>query len=251
MTQYIAAGLILNFAVNFMLLLATSRLTGFVCNGLSALRGAAVSALYCAVCFVPRLWFLESRLWYVVSLCLVSLAAFGIERSTLRRGLVYCLLRLALDGLADGTDSFFDLIWAGSLSLVCLYGFRGGMWRHYVPVMLCYGQQAVNVTALHDTGNTLKDPITGRSVLVVGADVAKKLTGLTGQQLSQPLATMGKLPGLRLIPYKTVESAGSFMLALLIKNARIGDRREDTLVAFAPVELDENGTYQALIGGAV
>lgn len=251
MEKYIIVGLILNFCVNFMLLLAASRLTGFSCGVLSAVLGAAVSVLYGAACTVPRFWFLEGRLWYMVSILIASLTAFGIERSTVRRGLAYCLLRLALDGLADGTDDYFDLIWAGCLSLVCLFGFRGGIWRHYVPVMLCYGQQAVNLTALHDTGNTLRDPITGRSVLVVGADVAKTLTGLTKQQLSEPLVTIGKIPGMRLIPYKTVESTGRFMLALPIKNARIGDRREDTLVAFAPEELDGKGMYQALIGGTV
>lgn len=251
MESYMILGIILNFAVNFMLLLASSRLACLECTGLRAALGGGVSALYAAACTVPRLWFLQSRLWYAVSLLTVCLTAFGIELTTLRRGAVFCLLRLALDGLADGTDNYFDLIWAGSLSLVCLYGFRGGRWQRYIPVALCYGQKKVDLTALHDTGNTLRDPVTGRPVLVVGADIAGMLTGLTKQQLSRPVETMGAIPGLRLIPYRTVGSAGDFLLALRIKDAVIGNRKTDTLVAFAPQELDGNGIYQALIGGTV
>lgn len=251
MTKYIVLGIVLNFIVNFMLILAASSLTGFACRGYRAILGAAVSALYAAACTVPRLWFLERGHWYGVSLLLVSLTAFGIERTTLFRGFVYCLLRLVLDGLADGTDTFFDLVWALCLSLVCMYGLRGGIWRRYVPVALQYGKKTVDLTALHDTGNTLRDPVTGKPVLVVGADVAKTLTGLTKQQLMCPVETIGIFPGLRLIPYKTVESSGKFLLALPIKNARIGSRQADTLVAFAPQELDGKGIYQALIGGTV
>ena len=251
MQKYIVLGVVLNFAVNFMLILAASRLTGFECSVLRGMTGASVSVLYAAACTAPRLLFLQSRLWYMVSLAVVSLFAFGVERSTLRRGVVFCLLRLALDALADGTDTYFDLIWAGGLSLVCLFGLRGGMWQRYVPVALYYGQQAVSLTAMHDTGNTLLDPVTGQPVLVVGADVAHQLTGLTKQQLSQPVETMGAFPGLRLIPYKTVGKSGEFLLALRIKNAKIGERTTDTLVAFAPEELDGSGMYQALIGGMV
>lgn len=251
MQKYIVLGIVLNFAVNFMLIMAASRLTGFECGIRSGLAGASVSGLYAAVCTVPRLWFLQSRLWYAVSLVLVSLAAFGLERSTLRRGVVYCILRFALDGLTDGTDNYFDLIWAGGLSLVCLFGLRGGMWQRYIPVAMHLGQQTISLTALHDTGNTLSDPITGDPVLVVGADIAEKLTGLSKQQLAAPVATMGSIPGLRLIPYKTVGRSGDFLLALKIKNVRIGQRKTDTLVAFAPEELDGTGMYQALIGGMV
>lgn len=251
MQKYLILGVILNFAVTIMLVLAANRLTGFDCGALRTLAGATVSALYAAACTVPRLWFFQSRLWYAVSLLLISLTAFGLERSTLRRGLVFCLLRLTLDGLTDGLDNFSDLIWVGILSLLCLYGLKGGVWQHYVPVALSFGQQTVNLTALHDTGNTLLDPISGQPVLVVGADVASNLTGLTRQQLAKPVETMGMIPGLRLIPYKTVGKSGEFLLAMKIKNAKIGGRKSDALVAFAPHELDGTGKYQALIGGMV
>ena len=102
--------------------------------------------------------------------------------------------------------------------------------------------------ALRDTGNCLIDPITGGSVLVIGAQAAEKLTGLTAGQLKDPLRTMGQLPGLRLIPYKTIGNTG-FLLALKIPEAKIGNRQGSTIVAFSPLILGTN--YQALTGGTV
>ena len=41
----------------------------------------------------------------------------------------------------------------------------------------------VSIVALRDSGNTLRDPVSGEQVLVVSGEVAEKLTGLTQEQL--------------------------------------------------------------------
>jgi stage II sporulation protein GA (sporulation sigma-E factor processing peptidase) len=107
------------------------------------------------------------------------------------------------------------------------------------------------LTALQDTGNTLRDPITGRQVLVVGADVAQKLTGLTVQQLKKPVENVGLLPGLRLIPYRAVGQEAGLLLALKLPQVKIGTWQGNSLVAFAPEGLSPDGAYQALTGGVL
>ena len=102
-----------------------------------------------------------------------------------------------------------------------------------------------------DTGHSLRDPVTGSQVLIVGADVAQTLTGLSPQQLADPVRCMGKLPGLRLIPYKTVGKSQGMLLAMQMPNGKIGNRTGNILVAFSPQVLDESGKFQALIGGNV
>ena len=82
----------------------------------------------------------------------------------------------------------------------------------------------------------------------MGADVAQMLTGLTLTALQDPVGSIGTIPGLRLIPYQTVGNTG-MMLAINISNAKIGNRRGNTLVAFSPQIF--NGHYQALTGGMV
>ena len=103
--------------------------------------------------------------------------------------------------------------------------------------------------ALRDTGNTLRDPITGGEVLVIGADAAGELTGLTQAQLRNPIDSLGTIPGLRLIPYHSIGNEGGFLLALKLQNVKIGSWKGSSLVAFAPEGLNLEGTYQALTGG--
>ena len=141
---------------------------------------------------------------------------------------------------------------AAVLCLLCGFGFQGVISSAlYVPVELRYRDKHMNLTALHDTGNTLRDPITGRRVLVIGADAAGELTGLTREQLRRPVESIGALPGLRLIPYRSVGTENGFLLALRLQDVKIGTWRGSSLVAFAPERLSSEDAYQALTGGTV
>ena len=105
--------------------------------------------------------------------------------------------------------------------MLCFLGFRGRIESSsYIPVELSYGDRCLRIMALQDTGNTLRDPITGQAVLVVGADTALELLGLTRSQLQNPVGSVGALPGLRLIPYHSI-GARSFLLAMKLKNVKI------------------------------
>jgi hypothetical protein len=106
---------------------------------------------------------------------------------------------------------------------------------------------------LRDTGNGLQDPITGESVLVIGPEAAANLLGLTQSQLQNPVETLKQrtVPGLRLIPYRSVGQPGGMLLGLRIKEVTVGDRRGSVLVAFAPARIGGNEGYQALTGGVL
>lgn len=248
MEHFVIVAVILHFAVNFILILAANRLTDCLVHPGRAALGAFVGSLYAAASTVPRLGFLDSPLWYGVSLFLICFVAYGLDRDLICRGLIFSLLRIALD--ANGRGSRLYLLYGITLCgiglLTVLGQTEGGL---FVPVELQYHQKAVRLTALRDTGNLLRDPVSGKPVMIVGADIARELTGLTGNQLLKPVDTMGAIPGLRLIPYKTVGESGKMLLALNLPNTKIGGRSGSSVVAFAPEKLDENGKYQALIGG--
>ena len=139
---------------------------------------------------------------------------------------------------------------AGLVALTCGIGFRNGG-QELVEVELRRGEKQVRLLALRDTGNTLTDPVTGKSVLVADAQSAETLLGLTRAQLADPVGTLasGILPGLRLIPYRAVGVAGGMLLAIRMEGVRIGNRTGEQLVAFAPEGLGGDGTYRALTGG--
>lgn len=247
----------LNFLVDLLLILGTNRLAGYPAGMKRGVAAALLGGLYGGICMVPGFRFLGNALWRLVSLVLMAVLAFGWNRSSLQRGAVFVLLSMALGGLAlglgDGT--FWMLVLsAGAVWLLCRISFRGSLGiREYVPVELNWEGKKVSLIALRDTGNTLRDPLTGEQVLVAGADVGQELLGLTEHQLLHPVETLasGPLPGLRLIPYQAVGQPGGMLLALRFRDAKIGKNVESPLVAFAPQVLAKGEAYRMLTGGVV
>ena len=248
MKNYLIAALVIRLLADFLLIMAVNRLSVPGKSVFRGVLGAVVGCVYAAGCTLVRWQFLRHPIGYVISLLITCLTAFGVGKSDFRKWPMFCLLRLGLDGMGNSTGK---MIGAALLFGVCLYGFRWSGKRHYVPVELEYGKNRVTLQALYDTGHRLTDPVTGKPVLVVGADIACQLTGLTPQQLRKPVETIGVLRGLRLIPYQTVGRSGEMMLALMPDHIRIGKRKRKVLVAFAPQVLDEDGKFQGLIGGTV
>lgn len=257
MEVYLDLVVILNFLVDFLLLLGTNRLSGFPLAPKRCALAALLGGIYSGACMLPGFRFLSSVLWRIVSLSLMAVIAFGCNRSAMKRGGVFVLLSMAMGGIAlsVGKGDFAALVLAAAVCwLLCRMAFGetvGG--REYVPITLTYGDNSANIIALRDSGNTLRDPISGEQVLVIAGDVAQKLTGLTGEQLQSPLETLAQhpLPGLRLIPYRAVGQSGGMLLAMRFNNVKIGSRMQNAIVAFAPEGLGRGEVYQALTGGVL
>lgn len=257
MTVYLDGVILLNFLVDYFLLLGADRICGYPPAWGRCALSAALGGVYAGACLFPQMYFLGNILWRTVALCLMGWIAYGASISAIRRCVIFVILSMALGGMAlgIGTGGRWALLASvGMIFLMCAVGFRGRVGnRSYVRVELRYGEKRMTLTALQDTGNTLQDPITGRSVLVIGADAAQQLTGLTPQQLKSPVQVMVKppIPGLRLIPYNSIDKAGGMLLALRFPQVKIGNWKGSSLVAFAPEGLCSDGTYQALTGGTL
>ena len=156
-------------------------------------------------------------------------------------------------GGEGGMDMTALILAAAGLWALCRFGVGTVGEQTYVPVTLRREGRELKVLALRDTGNTLRDPITGEPVLVAGADVAQELLGLTEYQLVHPVETLacGTVPGLRLIPSHSVGRSGGMMLALRMKDATVGKNRGDVIVAFAQENIGQGEMYRMLTGGAV
>ena len=248
---------ILNFLIDYLLILGTNRLSGFPPGYGRGALAALIGGLYGGLCLVPGFSFLGSFLWRTVMLSLIALIAFGCNSSILRRGGIFLLLSMALGGIAMGMGQ--GSIWMLLLStllmwLLCRVSFHGGVGsQEYIPVTLRWKDREMTVIALKDTGNTLRDPLTGEQVLVAGAEVGMKLLGLTDEQLKHPVETLasGILPGMRLIPYHAVGLPTGMLPAVRFSDARIGGKTVQPLVAFAPERIAKGEQYQMLTGGIV
>ncbi len=257
MTVYLDLFVLLNFLVDFLLLMAANRLSGCPPQTGRAAAAALLGGVYAGVCMLPQMRFLGGIFWRIVSLGAMAVLSFGWNRGAFRRGVLFILLSMALGGIAMGTRSsgtFGLILSALVLAVLCRAGFRGSVPNgEMVDVQLCCRGRQVRSVALRDTGNTLRDPLTGEQVLVAEADVAEKLIGLTREQLASPLETLmsGKIPGLRLIPYRAVGQPGAMLLAVRCEEAKIGTWHGKCIVAFSPERLGTSGTYQLLVGGAI
>lgn len=249
---YLDVVMLLNFIVDFLLLMGAARLSGGEPDGKRTALAAALGGIYSGLYFLPGLSVLAGSVGRAVSLGLMSVIAFGFSASAMKQTGIFLLLFQALGGLALSLERgawVSVLLAAGSLWLLCL-GILDDV-SGYIPLELAYGENTLHLTALRDTGNALRDPITGEQVLVISAQAAGNLTGLTPEQLRSPLETLAcrPVPGLRLIPYRAVGTAGGFLLGLRLENARIGKRRRSVVAAFAPDGLDGEERFQALAGG--
>lgn len=238
----------INFLVNALLLAGTARMAMQRLPVTRWLPAAVLGALYTAGCLVPGFGFLGGLHWRLVCLILMSAIAFGKE---LRQGCIFLVLTLALEGtaLAYGRGGWWQLpVFAALIFLLGKYAF-GKPARRLLPAEIEGNGKTLKLTALLDTGNELRDPITMEPVLVIDSDRARELTGLTREQLGHPLETMtqSNLSGLRLIPYRAVGKEKGLLLAVRVRSVRIGGRRGAGIVAMAPQSFGED--FQAIAGG--
>lgn len=256
MTVYLDLVVLLNFLVDSLLLMGTNRLMGYPPGIKKASLAGALGGVYAGICMIPGCGFLGNLLWRIVCLCCMSGIAFGWNRSAFRRGGIFVLLSMALGGMALGLGegNFGSLILSAAvIAILCAFVVRSPLGiQKYQPVELKWKGRTLCLTALIDTGNTLRDPVSGASVLVVGAEAGRKL-GISREILEDPVTAiaLGKVPGARLIPYRVVGKSGAMLLGVRLEEVRLGGQVISPVVAFAPEEIGRAEAYQALAGGLV
>lgn len=254
MVVYLDLVMLLNFLVDGLLLLATNRLAGYPPGWKRVAWAAALGGIYAGICMLPQGGILGGTFFRVAVLAAMAVIAFGWNRSALRRGTVFVLLSMALGGMAQGLDGhgvFTLLLAAGAVVVLCYFGLKNPIGaQQYRSVELVWKGKCVCLTALVDTGNTLRDPITGAAVLVAGVDAAQKL-GIARAYIEDPIAGLasGELNGARLIPYRAVGRANGMLLGVRCEKVRLNGRLISPLVAFAPEIIGKMDGYQALAGG--
>lgn len=256
MAVYLDLVVLLNFLVDGLLLMGANRLTGYPSGWRRCALAALLGGGYGGICMLPAFRFMGGILWRLLALGGMAVIAYGYSRSAVRRGTVFVLLSMALGGMATGmgNGNFLSLVLAAAgLAALCVLGIRIPIGTaKYQPVELCWRGQKVRLTALIDTGNTLRDPISGGSVLVVGMDVGSRL-GIAPEWILDPVTMLTReaLPGARLIPYRAVGKPGGMLLLLRFDEVRLGGQVISPMVAFSPDKIGGTEGYQALAGGSI
>ena len=278
---YIDSLFLLNWIVNYLLLLATAKLAGELIRRWRLALGAALGALYAAAVFFPGMGFLLHPLCKLGAAVLMLLAGFGGTRCLLRVTLVFFGLACAFGGgvfaigllggrglsmkngiLYSAMDLRIVLLSAAVCYVLLTMVFRRTAkheMRELKPSVLTLGDRRVALTALVDTGNTLTDPVTGRPVMVADAERVLPLcpTGITFSEaeLRDPVAVLERLSNgaesrrFRLLPYQAVGVECGMLLALRLDRVQVGEQDYGgILVALSPNRVSDGGGYSALIG---
>lgn len=275
---YIDVLFLLNLVVDYLLLMASARIAGEqIVRGRIALA-ALTGAIYAAAIFLPGFGWLSRPLCKLCLAVLMVLIAFGSSRRLLRLLFVFAAASSALGGVVLA----LQLVGTGGLTLengVLYTGFdlrillvtvilcyvalnliferaalHGGARRDLNRAGVVFEGRTVFFTVLIDTGNTLRDPIYNRPVMVVEARVLKDLLPAEVDP-ADPVVSMERIHKLgihsrfRLLPYKAVGVAHGILLAFQSDKVAIGKKEyKGLLVALSPTPVSDGGGYQALIG---
>lgn len=275
---YIDVLFLLNFLVDYLLLLASAKITGEMFSRVKLVLGALLGAGYAAVIFLPGCGWLSRPLCKISTAVLMVLIAFGKNKRILRLVLVFWALSAALGGVILALQFFgsggltlengvlytgFDiriLLVTVILSYLILSSIferaakHGGRQKDLSIASLRIEGKSRSLTVLIDTGNTLTDPINNQPVMVVDANA---LLEIIPKEIdpNDPVGSLARLKDeklkkrFRLLPYRTVGVEHGMLLAVRTDSVVI-DKREwkGLLAALSPTPVSDGGGYQALIG---
>ena len=277
MVIYLDRVFALNALLDYALLAVCGTVTATALRRRRILLAGALGGLYACLTLTGAFRFLGTVPMQLVMGFVLCVLAFGTGRGLFRRWAVLLLLSAAFSGVVLALTELFSapaalvgsrVYYPVSLGTLVLTagGACGAMglvlrrFRHQggdiARVRVRLRGRTAEFTALRDTGNTLRDPVSGCPVLVADRSVLLKLLPeLKDGDLRCPAELLSQARALgtgpRLIPYRTVGVDRGLLLALRPENVEINGEREAILVAFSPVPVSDGGGYEALLGGTV
>jgi stage II sporulation protein GA (sporulation sigma-E factor processing peptidase) len=278
MVVYLDSLFLLNLGVDGLLLSAARRLSRSGGSWQSTLAAAGLGALYAAALIaLPRQWMGHPLVRVAVAVLMAWICTGGGGRTGALLGLFLLLslslgggvLLLSLAGLgrmssAAGvpvtlSDAQLLLLCAAGEYLLCstvtALTRRSGS-ATVLLLLRCQGRRVL-LRGLVDSGNLLRDPLTGKSVVVVSREAASNLFPPdlcpTAEELRRPEEVCARLAGewepgrVRLLPYHAVGTEQGLLLAVRLDALEVnGKRYPNRLAALSPSPLAGGG--QAIIG---
>ena len=280
MVVYLDSVFIINTMVNYFLLRLTARLMSCHTPRLRCFLSAAAGGAYAVAVFFMGDWQEEAiiKLALGVLLCLI---AFGRERQLFRLTVLFLALSCALAGcvlaihllggksvLKEGVY-YFDADWRVFLAAAGLiyallrllfaksiaHGARGEI----AAAKLFHKGRSVSFRVLCDTGNTLRDPITGRQALLADRNAVEALlTAREREIIAQKLSPVEILERLSaekdhetffLLPYRAVGVEQGMLLAFRCERAEIGGKNyKGVPIGITAEKIHGEGNYEGLWG---
>ena len=266
-----------NALMDYITLLAAAHLGGVRVKRLRLLLAAGLGGCYAAAAAVqPWLAVLPVRLLAGLGVCA---AAFWRQNAFARVCALYLIVAAAFAGLAAvlGRAAGRQLLYGAGyyfavplrvLMLVAAAGYavsgvllrgdaqHGPLRREVEQLTVRFGSAERTVRVLHDTGNDLAEPVSGRTVVVLERAAAQALLagrGIVLDAAQDPAAQLAAWPPeaarrCGLLPYRAVGTEAGLLLYFRPDRVRRADGSVlDCVCAVGPEKLGQ-GAYEGLIG---
>ena len=249
-TVYIDLFFMINFSMDFLCFFLAAQMLGRKMSVIRTVCASIIGGIYaCGALFLPI-----SGVWGILldgAVCVLMCAvAFGVHRSVWLYSLVYFAVSMTLGGFmsalfsllnkakldisavgSDGISAWVLTVLAiisAALALVGTRFFRRRSAVRYASVSVELFGQTKELRALCDSGNLLRDPISGRACVLVSASA---LSGVLGEEMMSAVRAKNVAPlcladealakRVRLIPARTATGEGC-LLALRPDKVLIG-----------------------------
>lgn len=277
-TVYVDLFFMINFSMDFLCFFLTSQLLGDKLPLFRTLLASAVGGIYANVALFLSAGGIFSVVLDVAVCALMCLIALGGQKGLLVRTCVYVAVSMALggfmtaifallnkaepslDGIAgDGISAWLLALLAAVSALLTLVGgrfFRRKSAKKYTYVCVRMNGKEKNIRALCDSGNLLREPLSGKACVIADVGAVSELISaeLTAAVKSKSAEGIDRLKTdtarrIKLIPTKTAVSDG-LLIALRTDGLLVGElgsmREVDAYLALCELGSAEDNV-QALV----
>ncbi len=292
MTVYLDVVLLENLCMNYIILFATGYLMKIQMKQLRIVASSLLGGIYAVVAYLEILPIYSSFAMKIILSVLMVYLAFkpkGIK-NLLKQLIIFYLTSFAFGGCAFALLYFIrpqDIlmrngVYVGTypIKIALLGGIVGFIIVHIAfkivktrlrkkdmiyKINIIIEEKVIEVNAMLDTGNMLKDPISAMPVIVVEKeklysilptkllDNIEKIIGGDGDSILSQIEEKDYLTRFRMIPFSSVGKQNGLMLGfkadkVIIEREEISETRNDVIIGIFRGTLSKNGTYSALIG---
>ena len=260
MVIYIDVLIFLNAVIDFCLLNLAALVVGHKLKNLRLVMGSLFAALFSLLIFIPPINIFFKIMLLITSSSLTSFIAFGIRK--IKLFLKFYLSFLAVSVSFEGIVTVFLMILKPNgmilknsvlylnisplemifwtivsyiiIRCVLLFVRRASPLASRCKVTVINGEKTVELTALVDTGNSLKDIYTGKHVIIVDADTANEVLGNLNE-LSPVL-----------LPYSTV-SGTALISAYRCNNTKVNNQNVGATLIAVSDKISYDYDYKAIV----
>lgn len=290
MTVYLDVILIENIIMNYIILFATGLITKVQIKQINIILSSVIGAVYALISYVTTLKIYSTLILKIVlSICMIFVAFKSKNLKTLFKHLIiFYLTSFAFGGCAFALLYYIrpqDIlmkngVYIGTYPLkIALLGgivgftivniafklIKGKITKKdmFCEVQINFNKKSANIKAMIDTGNLLKDPITGNNVIVAESNMLENVLPVNVlQNINKMLTTKTQenseidneyISRLRLIPFSSLGKQNGMLVGFKPDNIVV--HFEDTektidkvIVGIYDKNLSKTGEYTGLVG---